>query len=75
MSSSSSQKDAATVGQFVGAPVQVGAAQFQAAAGDVAELVRIVARGARPQDVVLVMSNGAFGGFIPSLLSALREQA
>ena len=45
------------------------------ASGDVAELVRIVARGARPQDVVLVMSNGAFGGFIPSLLSALQERA
>ncbi len=44
------------------------------ASGDVAELVRIVSRGARPGDVILVMSNGPFGGFIPSLLSALRER-
>jgi len=42
--------------------------------GEVAELVQIVSRGARPGDVILVMSNGAFGGFIPSLLSALRER-
>jgi UDP-N-acetylmuramate: L-alanyl-gamma-D-glutamyl-meso-diaminopimelate ligase len=39
---------------------------------DVAELVRIVSGGARREDVILVMSNGSFGGFIPSLLSALR---
>ena len=44
------------------------------ASGEVAELVRIVSRGARAGDVILVMSNGAFGGFIPSLLSALRER-
>jgi UDP-N-acetylmuramate: L-alanyl-gamma-D-glutamyl-meso-diaminopimelate ligase len=44
------------------------------ASGAVAELVRIVSHGARPGDVILVMSNGAFGGFIPSLLSALRER-
>jgi UDP-N-acetylmuramate: L-alanyl-gamma-D-glutamyl-meso-diaminopimelate ligase len=42
--------------------------------GEVAELVQIVSRGARPGDVILVMSNGAFGGFIPSLLSSLRER-
>ena len=42
--------------------------------GDVPELVRIVGRGARPGDGVLVLSNGAFGGFIPSLLSALRDR-
>ena len=44
------------------------------ATGDVAELVRTVASGARPGDVILVMSNGAFGGFIPSLLSALGSR-
>ena len=45
-----------------------------AASGEVAELVRIVSRGARPGDVILVMSNGSFGGFIPALLSALGER-
>jgi UDP-N-acetylmuramate: L-alanyl-gamma-D-glutamyl-meso-diaminopimelate ligase len=39
---------------------------------DVDRLVRIVAEGARPGDVVLAMSNGAFGGFIDRLLAALR---
>jgi UDP-N-acetylmuramate: L-alanyl-gamma-D-glutamyl-meso-diaminopimelate ligase len=38
---------------------------------DVDRLVRIVAEGARPGDVVLAMSNGAFGGFIDRLLAAL----
>jgi UDP-N-acetylmuramate: L-alanyl-gamma-D-glutamyl-meso-diaminopimelate ligase len=38
---------------------------------DVEELVRLVAAEARPGDVVLVMSNGAFGGFIGKLLTAL----
>src|SRR5262249_56777675 len=38
---------------------------------DVDTLVRAVAEGARPGDVVLVMSNGAFGGFIDRLLAAL----
>ena len=42
------------------------------ASPDPAELVDRVARGARPGDVVLVMSNGAFGGFIPSLLERLK---
>jgi UDP-N-acetylmuramate: L-alanyl-gamma-D-glutamyl-meso-diaminopimelate ligase len=41
----------------------------------VATLVRRVAEEAAPGDVVLVMSNGAFGGFIPSLLDALAERA
>lgn len=41
---------------------------------DVDELVRRVSRDARPQDLVLVMSNGAFGGFIPSLISALEAR-
>jgi UDP-N-acetylmuramate: L-alanyl-gamma-D-glutamyl-meso-diaminopimelate ligase len=44
------------------------------ASGEVAELVRIVSLGARAGDVILVMSNGSFGGFIPALLSALRER-
>jgi len=38
---------------------------------DVADMVQQVASGARSNDLVLVMSNGAFDGFIPSLLSAL----
>ena len=41
---------------------------------DVPEMVAHVARDARAGDVVLVMSNGAFGGFIPSLLSALEAR-
>jgi UDP-N-acetylmuramate: L-alanyl-gamma-D-glutamyl-meso-diaminopimelate ligase len=45
------------------------------ASGDVAELVRIVSQGSRRGDVILVMSNGSFGGFIPSLLGALKERA
>ena len=40
---------------------------------DVDRLVRVVVDGARPGDVILVMSNGAFGGFIDRLLSALRS--
>jgi UDP-N-acetylmuramate: L-alanyl-gamma-D-glutamyl-meso-diaminopimelate ligase len=40
--------------------------------GDVAELVRLVSAGARRGDVILVMSNGSFGGFIPLLLVALK---
>ena len=35
-------------------------------------IVRRVARGARPGDVVLVMSNGGFGGIHERLLAALR---
>jgi UDP-N-acetylmuramate: L-alanyl-gamma-D-glutamyl-meso-diaminopimelate ligase len=42
------------------------------AEGDVDRLVRAVADGARSGDVVVVMSNGAFGGFIDRLLAALR---
>ncbi|HEX7938396.1 MAG TPA: Mur ligase domain-containing protein [Gemmatimonadaceae bacterium] len=41
------------------------------ASPDVAELVRRVGDGARRNDLILVMSNGAFGGFIPSLLERL----
>ncbi|MFN8580806.1 MAG: Mur ligase family protein [Gemmatimonadaceae bacterium] len=44
------------------------------ASGDVPELVQLVSSGARPGDVVLVMSNGAFGGFIPALLEALQRK-
>jgi UDP-N-acetylmuramate: L-alanyl-gamma-D-glutamyl-meso-diaminopimelate ligase len=42
---------------------------------DVPTLVDDVASGVREGDVVLVMSNGAFDGFIPSLLEALRARA
>jgi UDP-N-acetylmuramate: L-alanyl-gamma-D-glutamyl-meso-diaminopimelate ligase len=42
---------------------------------DVSEMVQHVAASARPNDLVLVMSNGAFGGFIPSLLAALEARA
>jgi UDP-N-acetylmuramate: L-alanyl-gamma-D-glutamyl-meso-diaminopimelate ligase len=42
------------------------------ASPDVPELVQRVASEAESGDVVLVMSNGAFGGFIPSLLTALE---
>ena len=45
------------------------------AEADVDRLVRAVADGARPGDVVLVMSNGAFGGFIDRLLTALALSA
>jgi UDP-N-acetylmuramate: L-alanyl-gamma-D-glutamyl-meso-diaminopimelate ligase len=38
---------------------------------DVDELVRMVATEARPGDLVLAMSNGAFGGFVPKLMEAL----
>lgn len=41
---------------------------------DVPELVRRVAENARPNDLVLVMSNGNFGGFIPSLLEQLQKR-
>lgn len=44
------------------------------ASGDVAELVQHVASRAKSGDAVLVMSNGSFGGFIPSLLDALRRR-
>jgi UDP-N-acetylmuramate: L-alanyl-gamma-D-glutamyl-meso-diaminopimelate ligase len=43
------------------------------AEADVDLLVRAVADEVRPGDVVLVMSNGAFGGFIDRLLAALRR--
>jgi UDP-N-acetylmuramate: L-alanyl-gamma-D-glutamyl-meso-diaminopimelate ligase len=39
------------------------------------EIVRLVTERARPGDVVLCMSNGAFGGIHGKLLAALREKA
>jgi UDP-N-acetylmuramate: L-alanyl-gamma-D-glutamyl-meso-diaminopimelate ligase len=42
--------------------------------GDVHELVQRVSSGAKRGDVVLVMSNGAFGGFVPELLGALEAR-
>jgi UDP-N-acetylmuramate: L-alanyl-gamma-D-glutamyl-meso-diaminopimelate ligase len=44
-------------------------------AADVPTLVERVAREARKGDVLLVMSNGAFGGFIDKLLAALQARA
>jgi UDP-N-acetylmuramate: L-alanyl-gamma-D-glutamyl-meso-diaminopimelate ligase len=41
---------------------------------DVPELVRRVSTDARPNDLILVMSNGSFGGFIPSLMQALEAR-
>jgi UDP-N-acetylmuramate: L-alanyl-gamma-D-glutamyl-meso-diaminopimelate ligase len=40
----------------------------------VEEIVDQVARQAQPNDIILVMSNGAFGGLIPALLSALEKR-
>ena len=44
------------------------------ASPDVGELVQRVIAEAHSGDVVLVMSNGAFGGFIPTLLEGLRRR-
>jgi UDP-N-acetylmuramate: L-alanyl-gamma-D-glutamyl-meso-diaminopimelate ligase len=41
---------------------------------DVPELVRLVGENARPNDLILVMSNGSFGGFIASLLDTLQQR-
>lgn len=41
---------------------------------DVPELVRRVASRVRPNDLLLVMSNGAFGGFIPSIFDVLEKR-
>lgn len=38
---------------------------------DVESIQRHIIEGARPRDVVLVMSNGAFGGLIPALIEQL----
>ncbi len=45
------------------------------ASTDVPTLVERVAREAQKGDVLLVMSNGAFGGFIDKLLAALKARA
>ncbi len=45
------------------------------ASRDVDELVTRVIHEATPGDVVLVMSNGAFGGFIPTLLAGLEARS
>jgi UDP-N-acetylmuramate: L-alanyl-gamma-D-glutamyl-meso-diaminopimelate ligase len=44
-------------------------------AAEVDGLVAEVAAGARPGDVVLAMSNGAFGGFVDRLVAALARRA
>ncbi len=44
------------------------------ASSDVGELVAHVANAAQRNDLVLIMSNGAFGGFIPSLLESLEAR-
>jgi UDP-N-acetylmuramate: L-alanyl-gamma-D-glutamyl-meso-diaminopimelate ligase len=41
---------------------------------DVSDMVQLVSSEARPNDLILVMSNGAFGGFIPSLLATLASR-
>jgi UDP-N-acetylmuramate: L-alanyl-gamma-D-glutamyl-meso-diaminopimelate ligase len=54
---------------------QIASRGIQASAlADVAEMVGLVAAEARPNDLILVMSNGSFGGLIPSLLSALEQR-
>jgi UDP-N-acetylmuramate: L-alanyl-gamma-D-glutamyl-meso-diaminopimelate ligase len=45
------------------------------ASADVEALVAEVAAGARGGDVVLAMSNGAFGGFVDRLIAALERTA
>ncbi len=45
------------------------------ASRDVSELVQHVIDHAEPGDVALVMSNGSFGGFIPTLLAGLKAKA
>jgi UDP-N-acetylmuramate: L-alanyl-gamma-D-glutamyl-meso-diaminopimelate ligase len=37
-------------------------------------IVNLITREARANDVILVMSNGAFGGLIPLVLSALEKR-
>jgi UDP-N-acetylmuramate: L-alanyl-gamma-D-glutamyl-meso-diaminopimelate ligase len=44
------------------------------ASPEVSELVQRVTTGAEANDLILVMSNGSFGGFIPSLLDGLRAR-
>lgn len=44
------------------------------ALADVPAIIEHVGKGARPNDLILVMSNGSFGGFIPSLLDQLERR-
>jgi UDP-N-acetylmuramate: L-alanyl-gamma-D-glutamyl-meso-diaminopimelate ligase len=44
------------------------------ASPDVDVLVKRVIDGARPGDALLVMSNGAFGGFIPAVIEGLKAR-
>jgi UDP-N-acetylmuramate: L-alanyl-gamma-D-glutamyl-meso-diaminopimelate ligase len=44
------------------------------ASPSVEELIAHVGREARPNDLLLVMSNGSFGGFIPSVMDALKQR-
>ena len=41
---------------------------------DVGELVKRVSENARENDLLLIMSNGSFGGFIPSLIEELKKR-
>jgi UDP-N-acetylmuramate: L-alanyl-gamma-D-glutamyl-meso-diaminopimelate ligase len=41
----------------------------------VPEIVELIAREARANDVILIMSNGAFGGLIPDVLAALEKRS
>lgn len=61
----------------VGAVVSEIANRGIAATGleSVQAIVDLIAREARANDVILVMSNGAFGGLIPDVLSALEKRA
>jgi UDP-N-acetylmuramate: L-alanyl-gamma-D-glutamyl-meso-diaminopimelate ligase len=45
------------------------------ASREVDVLVKRVVDHAEPGDVVLVMSNGSFGGFIPSVLEGLKAKS
>jgi UDP-N-acetylmuramate: L-alanyl-gamma-D-glutamyl-meso-diaminopimelate ligase len=45
------------------------------ASPDVGVIVRRVVSHAKPGDVILVMSNGSFGGLIPSVLDGLRAES
>ena len=45
------------------------------ASPDVETLVDRVSTNAQPNDLLLVMSNGSFGGFIPSVLERLKARA
>jgi UDP-N-acetylmuramate: L-alanyl-gamma-D-glutamyl-meso-diaminopimelate ligase len=41
---------------------------------EVPELIDLVAREAAPGDILLVMSNGSFGGFIPTVIERLQSR-